>query len=217
MSLKVQLLTSSTPIAYDTALGEMESMVQEIISGARPSTIWFLEHEHVYTRGTSANDDELLDTQAIPVHNTGRGGKFTYHGPGQRVVYLMLDIKSLYDGHADLKRYIRDIEQWLISSLIDLGIKAFMREGRVGVWVTEDNSESKIAAIGIRVKKWVGYHGIALNISPDLSYYRGIVPCGINDYGVTSICKLGHQVTIEEVDAVLQHNFGKLFKCEVVK
>lgn len=215
MSLAVRLVRSKAGVVYPQALLQMDEIVQGIIEGRSPSTIWFLEHCPVYTMGTSANENEVIDKSKVPIYSSGRGGKVTYHGPGQRIVYLMLDLKQIYGEKPDLKLFIKHIEQWLVESLGDIGVKAFVREGRVGVWVHDASGESKIAAIGIRIKKWVSFHGIALNIAPDLSHYDGIVPCGIKDYGVTSLANLEVSLTMQEVDKHLLRNFERIFNCKV--
>ncbi len=187
----------------------MESRVQEIQEGKSRELLWLLEHPHLYTAGTSAKDSDILDQSRCPVYKTGRGGQVTYHGPGQRVAYVMLDLKKR---DPDIKAYVRDLEQWLINTLAEFQITAERRKGRVGLWVSHDNGrEDKIAAIGVRVKKWVTLHGVALNVDPDLSYYSGIVPCGISGHGVTSMAKLGVAVSQAEVDDALKRQFELTF------
>jgi lipoyl(octanoyl) transferase len=203
---------SDEQVDYKDAVSFMESRVEAIQNNAAKSCVWLLEHPPLYTAGTSAKGADLLDAKRFPVYTTGRGGEYTYHGPGQRVAYVMMDLKRLFaPGAPDLRRYIQMLEQWLISTLAEFGIQGEMREGRVGVWVVmPDGSESKIAALGVRVRKWVCYHGICLNIHPDLSHYAGIVPCGIRAHGVTSLKALGVNATMQEVDVVLKKQFERV-------
>jgi lipoyl(octanoyl) transferase len=196
---------------YTHALAVMEARAAAIAAGEAPELIWLLQHAPLYTAGTSARAEELLDAR-FPVHWTGRGGQFTYHGPGQRVVYLMLDLKHR---GPDVRRYVATLEEWIIRTLARFAIKGERREDRVGVWVArpEHGREDKIAAIGIRVKRWVSLHGIALNVAPDLSHFSGIVPCGIAEgrYGVTSLADLGADASMDAVDAALRRSFEELF------
>lgn len=182
----------------------MDARVKAIQAGQEPECAWFLEHPPLYTIGSSGQEKDILNTQKFPLFKTGRGGQVTYHGPGQRVVYLMLDLNTRYQ---DIRRYVRELEEWIIQTLAYFDIKGERRDGRVGIWVQKEGLDHKIAALGIRVQKWVTSHGIALNISPDLSAYNGIIPCGLKDYGVTSFTDLGLKVTLPEVDAVLQKTF----------
>ena len=192
---------SSEQVEYSVALSEMDAQVAKIAAGAVQEQLWFLEHPPLYTRGTSAKDEDLINPGAFPVFEAGRGGEFTYHGPGQRVVYVMLDLSRR---GRDIRAFVQSLEGWIIAALSEFGLEAGIRDGRIGVWVnTRDGREAKIAAIGIRVRKWVSFHGISLNVEPDLSHFGGIVPCGIRDYGVTSLADLGLEVSIEEVDAAL--------------
>ena len=189
----------------------MEERVAGLIDGNQSELVWLLEHSPLYTSGTSAKPSDLLDSKRFPVFNAGRGGQYTYHGPGQRIAYLMLDLKHRSGGHPDLRQFVRSLEEWIIATLDHFGLKGEVREGRVGVWVQDKNGhEAKIAALGIRVRKWVTFHGIALNICPDLSHYAGIVPCGISNFGVTSLHALGIKTSMEEVDTVLRQQFVKL-------
>lgn len=201
------------PVDYEISLQQMEARVAEIIAGEGEEAVWLLEHPPLYTAGTSACARDLLDAR-FPVYHTGRGGQFTYHGPGQRVVYLMLDLKRRAVPEApDIRQYVQRLEQWLINTLSAFNIKGEVREGRVGVWVQHPRKgECKIAALGIRVRKWVTYHGIALNVSPDLSHYGGIIPCGISHFGVTSLEDMGILISMQEVDMVLREEFAKLFE-----
>jgi len=201
---------SSGLIPYEEAMSVMEARVAAIIRGAAPEMVWLLEHPPLYTAGTSAKPSDLLTPEALPVHYTGRGGQFTYHGPGQRIAYVMLDLKRR--NAQDVRAYVQALEEWIIRSLAAFNIIGERREGRVGIWVEKpDGSEAKIGALGIRVRKWVTYHGIALNIHPDLSHFSGIVPCGVSAHGVTSYADLGHHVTMQEIDAVLRSEFSALF------
>lgn len=201
---------SDTRVAYLDAMEQMDRHVTEMLAQNAAERVWLLEHPPLYTAGTSARDSDLREGQHFPVHHVGRGGQYTYHGPGQRVAYVMLDLKKR---HAmDLHRYVRDLERWLIATLAAFHVDAFVREGRVGVWVMDPKrGESKIAAIGIRVRGWVTFHGVALNVDPDLSHYAGIVPCGIHQYGVTSLTALGVLVSMEEVDMALKAAFFEVF------
>ena len=201
---------SDKPIPYDSAVSVMERRVSEIHSGDKSEMLWFLEHPPLYTAGASAKDDDLLDPGDLPVYRSGRGGQYTYHGPGQRVVYLMLDLQRR---GADLHRFVHDLEQWLISTLAEFDITGERRGGRVGVWIDlDDEREAKIAAIGIRVRRWVTFHGVSLNIYPDLLHYRGIVSCGVREHGVTSLKALGVSCSMEEVDEVLKRKFTEFFE-----
>ena len=205
--------SSNTLEAYESAIALMEQRVADIYDRHENEMVWLLEHPPLYTAGTSARAEDLLDTERFPLYQTGRGGQFTYHGPGQRIAYIMLDLKKRAAPDApDIRRYVQQLEQWLIDSLAVFGVTAFIREGRVGVWTFDGSGkECKIAAIGIRVRKWVSYHGISLNVSPDLSHYAGIVPCGIQEYGVTSLNALGIKASMHYVDTVLKEQFTKLF------
>jgi len=186
----------------------------EIHAGNAPETVWLLEHPPLYTAGTSADPTELLDNNRFPVYSTGRGGRYTYHGPGQRVAYAMLDLKHR---GGDVRRYVRDLEQWIIDTLAQFAIIGERREGRVGIWVTRGapanplHREDKIAAIGVRVRHWIAYHGISLNVEPDLEHFGGIVPCGIDEHGVTSLWDLGQTASMPEVDLALRHCFETVF------
>lgn len=201
---------SDSPVPYPEALETMEKCVAGILSEAQSEQVWFLEHPPLYTAGTSANIADLIDSKRFPVFDAGRGGQFTYHGPGQRIAYVMLDLRKR--NAMDIRLYVQTLERWIISVLDTLGIKGEVREGRIGVWVADGKgSEAKIAAIGIRVRKWITYHGISLNNTPDLSHYAGIIPCGIQEYGVTSLAKLGVDISTQELDLLLKEEFEKLF------
>lgn len=197
---------SDEPVPYPEAMAAMEERVEAIRAGTAPELVWLLEHPPLYTAGTSARDEDLLDADRFPVYRSGRGGQFTYHGPGQRVAYVMLDLKAR---GGDIRAYVRDLEEWIIQTLASFTIKGERREGRVGIWVDKApyggvrGQEDKIAAIGVRVRRWVSFHGIAINVEPDLSHFGGIVPCGINEHGVTSMVALGHPVTLDDVDSAL--------------
>ena len=198
------------PVPYPRAVEDMERRVAEIAAGRSSELVWLLEHPPLYTAGTSARPEHLLDPRLFPVFQTGRGGQFTYHGPGQRVAYVMLDLQRR--GRADLRRYVHDLEEWLIFTLAGFGICGERRPGRVGIWVTRsDGTEEKIAAIGVRVRRWITYHGVSLNRDPDLSHFQGIVPCGVADRGVTSLAALGVQVSVEELDTALRASFDAVF------
>jgi lipoyl(octanoyl) transferase len=200
-------------IPYDEALAAMEQRAGAVAAGSAPELAWLLEHPPLYTAGTSAKPRDLIEAR-FPVHQTGRGGQFTYHGPGQRVAYLMLDLR--HRGN-DVRRYVATLEEWMIRMLAAFNIRGARREDRVGVWVRRpdkgDGREDKIAAIGIRVKRWVSLHGVALNVEPELAHFQGIVPCGVSEqrFGVTSLVDLGVPVTMPEVDMVLRRQFEALF------
>jgi lipoyl(octanoyl) transferase len=201
--------SSAKPVPYEHAVSAMEARVTEIRVTDGRELVWFLEHPPLYTAGATAKDSDLLNRDLFPVHQTGRGGQYTYHGPGQRVVYVMLDLQKR---GPDLHQFVRDLEQWLIDSLASFGITGERRQSRVGVWVDQGNGqEAKIAALGIRVRRWVSFHGISLNVAPDLSHYDGIVACGIPEHGVTSLATLGVSASMDEVDAVLKEKFEAQF------
>ena len=199
-------------VPYPTALAEMKAQVERIISQTGSEKVWLLEHPPLYTSGTSAMPSDLLMPNRFEVFKAGRGGQFTYHGPGQRVAYVMLDLRQR---GRDIRLFVQNLEAWVIETLGAFNIEAYRRHGRVGVWVKRADRgarrEDKIAAIGVRVSKWVSFHGVSLNISPDLSHYEGIVPCGISDQGVTSFEDLGHLVSMSEVDIVLRQTFEAHF------
>lgn len=206
---------SDKPILYPEALSFMEKRVQEIAEDNAPECIWLLEHPPLYTAGTSANEADLLTPDRFPVFKTGRGGEYTYHGPGQRIAYVMLDLKRRQQ---DVRAYVAALEEWIIATLWSFHIRGERREDRVGVWVKRpqkgENIEDKIAAIGIRMRKWVTFHGISLNIDPDLEHFSGIVPCGVRKHGVTSLADLGIPISTAEVDMVLRHEFEKIFNAQ---
>lgn len=201
---------SENLVPYPEALEVMEQRALQIRDKNAAELVWLLEHPPLYTAGTSAKQEDVLNASLCPVYQTGRGGQVTYHGPGQRIVYLMLDLKKrIPDVHA----YVRNLEHWLILTLAEFKIHAECRRGRAGLWVVDPKTgaENKIAALGIRIRKWVTFHGIALNVNPDLSYYQGIIPCGIRGHGVTSMHQLGVLATMTEVDAALKKHFDCVF------
>ncbi len=207
----VEWQVSETPVDYPLAVAAMESRVAEISAGTAPELVWLLEHPPIYTAGTSANELDLLNANRLPVYRTGRGGQFTYHGPGQRVAYVMLDLKRR---KADIRAFVAALEQWIIATLADFGVTGERRNDRIGVWVTRPDrgDEAKIAAIGIRLRRWVSFHGISLNVAPELDHYAGIVPCGVRDHGVTSFADLGVSATMGQVDQALQIHFKRIFE-----
>jgi lipoyl(octanoyl) transferase len=211
-SPEIEWAVSASRVEYLTAVRVMDARVEAIAAGAAPELIWLLEHPPLFTAGTSARAEELLDPHRLPVYRTGRGGRYTYHGPGQRVVYLMLDVKRR---SGDVRAFVSALERWIISTLADLGVNGEARAGRVGIWVRRpekgEHAEDKIAAIGLRVRKWVSLHGISLNVCPDLSHYEGIVPCGIAGHGVTSLAELGVPASMEVVDNALRSAFERCF------
>ncbi|HYL48222.1 MAG TPA: lipoyl(octanoyl) transferase LipB [Stellaceae bacterium] len=195
-------------VPYDEAVSVMEARVREIRAGTAPELVWLLEHPALYTAGTSARDSDLVDP-VLPVHHTGRGGQWTYHGPGQRIAYVMLDLNRR---GGDLRAFVRDLEEWLIRTLAGFNVIGERRTGRVGIWVADKSGgESKIAAIGVRVRRGISYHGVSLNVAPDLSHYRGIVPCGVREHGVTSLAALGLRPTMNKVDSALRASFVTVF------
>ena len=204
---QVEWKISDSPVAYPEALAEMEARAAAIAEGRASEQAWLLEHPPIYTAGTSAKDSDLIEAR-FPVYRTGRGGQFTYHGPGQRVGYAMLDLKTRTP---DVRAYVRDLEQWLIETLAEFNVKGERREGRVGIWVRRDNREDKIAALGVRIKRWVTFHGVALNVEPDLTHFAGIVPCGVRAHGVTSLADLGIPATLADVDVALRKSFRTIF------
>jgi lipoyl(octanoyl) transferase len=214
---EIEWRTSPIPVDYETAVKEMEARVSAIREGRAPELVWLLEHLPLYTAGTSARAEELLDPRHLPVHRTGRGGRYTYHGPGQRIAYVMLDLTRR---DRDVRCHVHRLEEWMIRTVARFGVKGERHDGRVGIWVPRPSGhEEKIAAIGVRVRRWVTYHGVALNVDPELDHYRGIVPCGIADHGVTSLAQLGVAATMTEVDRTLRERFGEIFEvmggCEI--
>jgi lipoyl(octanoyl) transferase len=200
---------SDSPVPYDEALAFMERRAAAIREGSAAECVWLLEHPPLFTAGTSADPAELFNPLGFPVYEAGRGGRYTYHGPGQRVGYVMLDLEKR---GKDIRGFVQALESWMIDTLAELGISAHRAEGRIGIWVGSGNDEKKIGALGVRVKRWVTLHGFSLNVAPDLSHFGGIVPCGIAEYGVTSIDKLGKQIPLTRVDAALKCSFASFLK-----
>jgi lipoyl(octanoyl) transferase len=194
-------------VPYPEAITQMEARVDGIVRGCAGETVWLLAHPPLYTAGTSAKAGDLLDP-LLPVFRSGRGGQYTYHGPGQRIAYVMLDLKARTP---DVRRYVHDLEEWLIRTFAILGVKGERRAGRVGIWVKNGSREDKIAAIGVRIRHWVTFHGVSLNVNPNLSHYAGIVPCGERDRGVTSLAALGVPATMDDADAALKAAFVPVF------
>ena len=205
-------------IDYPDALEQMEQIVSGLISGNDLEHVWLLEHPELYTAGTSANLSDLIDPDLFPVYSSQRGGQYTYHGPGQRIAYTMLDLNKR---GKDVRKYVHSLEEWIIQTLAEFDIKGERRKDRVGVWVVRDDKppsssgqflEDKIAAVGVRLRKWISFHGIAINVNPNLNHYKGIVPCGIQQHGVTSLADLGLKVTIEDLDKALIKSFDNVFE-----
>ena len=213
----VEWITTPGLIDYREAEQWMEARVAGIAAGTAPEAIWLLEHPPLYTAGTSARIADLTDPDRFPVYPSKRGGQYTYHGPGQRVIYVMLDVGRR--GH-DVRRFVQQLEGWVIATLASFGVQGHIREGRVGVWVERPDkprsitgalAEDKIAAIGIRLRKWISFHGISINLDPDLGHFSGIVPCGISEHGVTSLCDLGLDTRLADLDAALKLSFASTF------
>jgi len=210
-------IQSDTLVPYEEALAFMEARVAAIARGEAEEAIWLLEHPPLYTAGTSARREDLVDPDRFPVYEAGRGGQYTYHGPGQRVVYVMLDLNRR---GRDVRCFVRHLEDWVIAALAEFNVKGQIRDGRVGVWVERpekgrnaDGSvrEDKIAAIGVKLRRWVSFHGISINVEPDLGHFSGIVPCGIREHGVTSLVDLGLPVTMADLDVALRETFEPAF------
>lgn len=205
---------SDAPVGYEDALAGMEARVAAISAGEAPELVWLLEHPPLITAGTSAGEGELIAPDRFPVFKTGRGGRFTYHGPGQRVGYVMLDLKAR---GGDVRRFVHDLEEWLIRTFASFNVTGERRDGRIGVWVKRPDKgegfEDKIAALGIRVRRGITFHGVSLNVAPDLSHFAAIMPCGVSEqrYGVTSLADLGVKATMADVDQALRDTFGKIF------
>ncbi|SMY09197.1 Octanoyltransferase [Flavimaricola marinus] len=213
MSQTPEWITADGLTPYPDALAFMEARAEAIRAGTAPECIWLVEHPPLYTSGTSARIEDLTDPDRFPVFEARRGGQYTYHGPGQRVAYVMLDVGAR--GH-DVRRFVQDLENWVIAALGEFNVRGEIRPGRVGVWVERPDkplqfdgspAEDKVAAIGIRLRKWVSFHGLSINVEPDLSHFDGIVPCGIRDHGVTSLVDLGLPVTMADVDVALRKTF----------
>ena len=212
-STPVEWRVSDSPVSYEDAVATMEARAVAIAAGRAPELVWLLEHPPLYTAGTSTNHADVIEAR-FPIYESGRGGQLTYHGPGQRVAYVMIDLRRR---GPDVRRFVATLEEWIIRTLAALRVRAGRREDRIGVWVPRpekgDGFEDKIAAIGVRVKQWVTLHGIAINVNPDLSHFFGIVPCGVSEkrYGVTSLSDLGVPVSLTDVDGILQQEFEPLF------
>ena len=205
---------SAAPVPYQAAVDEMECRAAAIRDGTAPELVWLLQHPSLYTAGTSARAEDLLDPGRLPVYRSGRGGQYTYHGPGQRIAYVLFDLNrpELGRNRRDVRCHVWRLEEWMIQTLARFEVTGERRDGRVGVWIAgPDGREDKIAAIGVRVRRWVTYHGVALNVDPDLDHYRGIVPCGVSEHGVTSLARLGIAASMAEVDAVLRGTFDRVF------
>ena len=198
---------------YEMAVSAMQRQISGIHDATLGEAVWLVEHPPLYTAGTSANAADLQDSGRFPIYAAGRGGQWTYHGPGQRVAYVMLDLKRAHGRipARDVRAFVHGLEAWMIASLADFGVRGEIREGRVGIWIVRGGLEEKIGAIGVRVSRWVSWHVLALNVNPDLEHFTGIVPCGIREHGVTSLAALGVNVTMAEVDEALQRNFTKFF------
>jgi len=200
----IEWRVSEAPVPYAGALAFMEERAAAIRAGTARECVWLLEHPPLFTAGTSADPTELINPLDFPVHEAGRGGRYTYHGPGQRVGYLMLDLEKR---GRDIRRLVFTLEQWIIATLAELGVSAHRAPGRIGIWVGDGPDEAKIAALGIRIKRWVTLHGFSINVAPDLAHFSGIVPCGIREFGVTSLKQIGKETAITRVDAGLKHQF----------
>jgi lipoyl(octanoyl) transferase len=206
----IEFFNSSELVDYKKSIELMEKRVEGIKEGKVSELLWFLEHPPIYTAGTSSNDKDLLNKNLFPVFRTNRGGQFTYHGPGQRVAYVMLNVR---DRDYNVKSFIRLLEQWIMNSLVDIGIKSFLIKGKVGIWV---NNEEKIASLGLRIRKGISFHGISLNINPNLEHFSGIIPCGNENSGITSIEKIGLNIKKKEIDKILISNFKKIFEVKII-
>lgn len=218
----IEWCTAAAAVPYEAAVAAMEARVAAIRDGTAAELVWLIEHPSIYTAGTSARPADLLDPARLPVHPSGRGGQYTYHGPGQRIAYVLLDLNR----HGrDVRCHVWRLEEWMIRTLARFGVAGERRDGRVGVWVAGANGgtagrrEDKIAAIGVRVRRWVSYHGVALNVAPDLDHFRGIVPCGIDPqssgHGVTSLAALGVAATMTDVDIALRATFDEVFAADL--
>ena len=213
----VEWITSDALVPYEEAVAFMDARVAQIASGEAEECVWLLEHPPLYTAGTSAKPEDLTDPDRFPVHDSKRGGQYTYHGPGQRVAYVMLDLNRR---GRDVRRFVTQLETWVIAALAEFNVSGEIREGRVGVWVPRpekaplpDGSprEDKIAAIGVRLRRWISLHGISINLEPELSHFEGIIPCGITGHGVTSLVDLGLPVTMDDLDIALKKQFDEVF------
>lgn len=204
----VEWRIADAPVAYPEALAVMEARVEAIREARAPELVWLLEHPPLYTAGTSAKPEDLVAPDRFPVYRTGRGGQFTYHGPGQRVAYVMLDLKPR---GGDVRQFVCDLESWLIDTLASFNLKGERRTGRVGIWIAGPDGDRKIAALGIRVRRLVSFHGVAINVDPELEHFSGIVPCGVRDAGVSSLLEQGIAVPMAEVDVALRLAFERRF------
>ena len=213
----VQWEISESEVEYDASLEKMDKHVQKMIGGEADEKIWLLEHPSLYTAGTSADEKDIVQPNRFPVFETKRGGQYTYHGPGQRVVYVMLDLNKR---GKDIKKFVENLEAWIVHTLAEFSVVGQSRKGRVGIWVERPDKpksinglieEEKIAAIGIRLRKWITFHGLSINVDPDLSHFQGIVPCGIEEHGVTSLVDLGLPVSMTDLDIALKKSFSKVF------
>lgn len=219
-SRTIQLRRSTGLVPYEDAVREMEARVAAIHAGDAPELVWLLEHPPLYTAGTSAQESDLLSPNRFPVFKSGRGGQYTYHGPGQRVVYVLLDLRQ----HGqDLRCYVKTLEAWMIDALAHFDVRGETRDDRIGIWVERDSDtslipgEDKIGAIGVRVRRWISFHGAALNVAPDLEHFSGIVPCGVSQHGVTSLKALGKDASMGDVDEALTASFEKIFGVTLVE
>ena len=214
---RIEYFIDKQSISYPFAIKFMESKVEEIKSGLSKEFIWFLEHNEIYTAGTSARNEDLLDSKKFPIYQTNRGGQYTYHGPGQKIIYLMLDLKRR--GY-NIRRFINQLESWIIKSLKTINIESHTNQDKIGIWVAKKNgdklSEEKIASIGLRVRKGITFHGISLNVNPNLENYKGIKPCGYSSEETTSIEDIGRKISQKELDEALINNFEKVFKAELL-
>lgn len=204
MTKKIELYKSNSLVGYQLATHFMESRANSIHKGEENELIWLLEHPPIYTAGSSAKQEELLIESQIPVYQTPRGGKFTYHGPGQRIIYIMLDLRRF---NKDIRLFIKTLEEILVNTMDAFGIEVFPRRERIGLWTKRDEDEEKIGAIGLKVKKWISLHGIAININPDMQYFKGIIPCGLPEYGVTSINNINPNISLNNFDEKFLENF----------
>mgnify|MGYP003578652418 CR=1 FL=1 len=204
MGSEIEWRVSEGLVPYPAALAEMEARAAAVRAGSERELVWLLEHPPLFTAGTSANPAELFNPLGFPVFEAGRGGRYTYHGPGQRVVYLVLDLEQR---GRDIRCFVHSLEGWMIAALAELGVEARREPGRIGIWTGEGTAEAKIGAIGVRVRRWVTMHGLAINVAPDLSHFGGIVPCGIAEFGVTSLEKLGRNPSMILLDRALEQSF----------
>jgi len=210
----IEVKTTREPVEYQKAIKTMEARVEGIRNGSQTELLWFLEHPPIYTAGTNSNQKDLLSPNRFPVHQTGRGGQYTYHGPGQRVVYTLFNLKNR---EADVRQFVRNLEKVVINTLAEFGVVGERRKGRIGIWVNDGENEKKIAAIGIRIRHWITFHGISINVEPNLEHFSGIVPCGISEYGVTSLRDLKVKYTLSSIDNVLKKHFLNSFDSNIQK